>query len=170
MPVFNKLEKWSEDHHAGWMDALRIVLGLILTAKGFQFIMDTSSLVKILNENFSLPQSIVWAQVLAIIHLLTGFLITIGLATRISCLIEIPVLIGAIIFVNINGEGEGGFELVLSIVVLLLLVFFFFKGSGKFSAYYYMVNSRRSRNTDESKGDYQGGSTAAPMDKEANIR
>ena len=169
MKPFQRFEIWSEQHQSAWMDVLRIVLGITLTVKGFMFIMDTSSLVRILNSSFGVADGVIWAHLLAIIHLVTGFLITIGLATRACCLIDIPMLIGAILFVNINAIGNRGFELLASIFVLLLLIFFFFKGSGHFSAYYYMINSKRARLTDESHGDYQGGSPVAPLDKEANI-
>ena len=168
MTPFLKLERWSEQHHAPWMDVLRLILGSILMLKGFMFIMDTASLIKLLNElNFG-ENNVLIAHLIAIMHLFTGFMIFIGLATRAASLIQIPIILGAIFFVNLNG-GERTGELILSIIVLLLLIFYFIKGSGKFSAYYYLINSKRSRLTDESKGDYRGGSSVAPMDKEANI-
>jgi putative oxidoreductase len=169
MTFFHQLEKWSDRNHSAWMDVLRMVLGITLTVKGFMFIMDTSDLVRILNANFGIADGIIWAHVIAILHLATGFLITIGLATRASCLIDIPMLIAAILFVNINSTENRVGELLISVIILLLLVFFFLKGSGRFSAFYYLINSRRSRETDESRGDYKGGSPVAPMDKEANI-
>lgn len=169
MKTFEKLERWSDQHHAAWMDVLRIVLGLILVVKGFMFIADTSVLVKALNDLFGISDGIVWAHVIAILHLVTGFLIIIGLATRACCLIDIPLLLGAIFFLNSNTNNMNGGEIILSVVVLLLLIFFFIKGSGRASAFYYLINSKRSRQTDESIRDYRGGSPAAPMDKEANI-
>ncbi len=168
MAPFERLERWSEKHHAPWMDVLRILLGLILTVKGFMFIADTSSLVRIL-ANFGVEDGVFIAHVIAVLHLFTGFLISIGLATRLCCLIEIPVLLGAIFFVNLNTKSEGALELIFSIIVLFLLAFFFLAGSGRFSAYYYLINSKRSRLTDESRKDYKGGSPVAPMDKDANI-
>ena len=169
MKPFEKFEIWSVKHHSPWMDVLRMALGIILTLKGFMFIMDTSYLVTVLNENFGMTNSIVWAHAIAILHLLTGFFITIGLATRISCLVDIPVLIGAIFFVNINSSHANTFELILSVVILALLIFFFVKGSGRFSSYYYLLNSKQSRLTDESRVDYKGRSPIAPVDKDANL-
>ncbi|MBA2423124.1 MAG: DoxX family protein [Chitinophagales bacterium] len=170
MALFDKFEKWSEKYHAPWMGILRIILGVILTVKGFMFIVDTSTLVRILTNSFGVTNGVFVAHIIAILHLFTGFLILIGLATRICCLVEIPVLLGAIFFVNLNTKGGGGvLELIFSIVVLFLLVFFFLIGSGRFSAYYYLINSKRSRLTDESDDDYEGGSPVAPLDKDANI-
>ena len=169
MKPFEKLDKWGEEHHSAWLDVLRIVLGLILQMKGFMFIMDTASLVNLLNAFHFGENSVMVAHVIAIMHLLTGFLIMIGLATRICCLVQIPIILGAIFYVNSNTSGTRTGELILSVVVLLLLVFFFFKGSGRFSAYYYLINSKRSRLTDESRSDFKGAPTTAPMDKEANL-
>ncbi|MEO6167260.1 MAG: DoxX family protein [Chitinophagales bacterium] len=169
MKTLEKLEKWGDEHDSPWIDGLRIVLGLILIVKGFMFIADTTMLVKVLNDLFGISDGIILAHVIAILHLVTGFLITIGLATRICCLIDIPLLLGAIFFVNTNTGNTNTGEVLLSIVVLLLLIFFLFKGSGRASAYYYLINSKRSRLTDESRRDYKGGSPAAPLDKEANI-
>lgn len=169
MKAFEKLEQWGDEHHAAWMDVLRIILGLILIVKGFMFISDTSLLVQILSDYFGIANGIIWAHVIATLHLLTGFLITIGLATRVCCLVDIPLLLGAIFFVNTNAGNTSIGEVILSIAVLLLLIFFLIKGSGRGSAFYYLINSKRSRLTDESQRDYKGGSPAAPLDREANI-
>ena len=165
MKTFEKLEQWGDRYKSPWIDFLRMILGAILVIKGFMFIMDTASLVKLLNDlNFGWD-NVLMAHVIAIMHLLTGFFIILGLATRVSCLIMIPIVAGAIFFANLSAGTTG--ELVLSIIVLLMLIFFFFKGSGRFSAYYYLINSRRSRLTDESRGDYKGGSPlAVPLVKE----
>lgn len=67
-------------------------------------------------------------------HLLGGFLIIIGLLTRWAVLLQIPILLGAVIFINaprgiFAAESEFGF----SLVVLLLLIFFFAEGGGPLS-------------------------------------
>jgi uncharacterized membrane protein YphA (DoxX/SURF4 family) len=57
-----------------------------------------------------------------------------GLITRFACAIQIPVLIGAVFFVNpAQGSQTSTFEIVLAIVVLILLVYFLIKGPGKVS-------------------------------------
>lgn len=70
----------------------------------------------------------------ALAQLVGGVLIIIGLITRGAILFQLPILIGAIIFVN----ADKGFysihsELGLSILILALLLFFLVFGSGKFS-------------------------------------
>lgn len=68
------------------------------------------------------------------LHLICGFLIIIGLFTRLATLLMIPILAGAVLFVNAQkgifaAESEFGF----SLIVLLMLVFFFIEGSGPLS-------------------------------------
>ena len=57
-----------------------------------------------------------------------------GLFTRLSVLIQVPVLFGAVFFVNANNNifsGESDF--LFSIIVLLLFLFFLIEGGGPFS-------------------------------------
>jgi len=89
------------------------------------------------NNTHWLPIFITW------INLLGGFLIVIGLMTRFMALVQIPILIGAIFF--INGQ-KGGFvpesELALAILTLLLLIFFLIEGSGPLSLDAYFQSNR----------------------------
>ena len=69
-------------------------------------------------------------------HILGGFFLTIGMFTRAACIIQIPILIGAIIFVNINATKDAFSpysELFLSIIILLLLIYFLIIGNGPLS-------------------------------------
>lgn len=145
MSAIEKLEKWGEAHHSKWMDALRIMLGLILHFKGLLFMFHTADLMRLLQLNFSSENAVILAHVLAFMHIFFGTLILIGMGTRFSCLVLIPVLFTSIIFIGIHfGTGHLS-ELILSIVVLFLLVFFFIEGSGSFSVSHYMNRSRKGR-------------------------
>jgi uncharacterized membrane protein YphA (DoxX/SURF4 family) len=65
---------------------------------------------------------------------LGGTFIVLGLLTRVSALVQIPILLGAIIFINLNSRLAFSFpELLLAIVVLILSVFFALAGGGKIS-------------------------------------
>lgn len=79
---------------------------------------------------------IVLAHYVIFAHLLGGPLIVFGVVTRIMCLIQIPILLGAIILVNApKGFLSVGnhMELEISIIVLMGLVTFAVFGAGKFS-------------------------------------
>src|SRR6187200_3314688 len=103
MKLQDQLDNWSEKHHAVWMDVLRMILGVLLVAKGYLFMADTQNLTNILNLDFGLTSSTPVAMGIAYLHLLCGFLILIGLATRVACLVQIPIVFAAIIFVNLHG-------------------------------------------------------------------
>jgi len=131
MTILHQLDKWSTTHPRLLL-LLRAALGIALVSKGISFISDMISLKALLESSFGfLPDWI--ALVITWIHLLCGFLITIGLFTRLSALIQIPILIGAVIINLSMGIFTPGSELVFSLLVLVLLVFFLFEGGGELS-------------------------------------
>ena len=166
MTLIKKFDDWSEKHDSGWIDVLRMILGIGLIAKGFLFMANISALYNNLELHFGIVASGA-AFMIAGIHLLAGFLILIGLATRLACLVQIPILIGAIILLNINSTST---EIVSSVAAFLLLIFFAIRGSGKFSAYYYIANSRRGREELGTSAPAIGAPLTAAMDKDGNLR
>jgi uncharacterized membrane protein YphA (DoxX/SURF4 family) len=137
MAILHQLDKWSTTHPRLLL-LLRAALGIALVSKGISFISDMMSLKALLSAssfNF-LPDWI--ALVVTSIHLLCGFLITIGLFTRLSALIQIPILIGAVIINTSTGHFTAGSELAYSLLILVLLVFFLFEGGGELSLDHYI--------------------------------
>jgi len=131
MTILHQLDKWSTTHPRLLL-LLRAALGIALVSKGISFISDMISLKALLESSFGfLPDWI--ALVITWIHLLCGFLITIGLFTRLSALIQIPILIGAVIINLSTGIFTPGSELLFSLLVLVLLVLFLFEGGGELS-------------------------------------
>ena len=131
MTILHQLDKWSTTHPRLLL-LLRAALGIALVSKGISFISDMMSLKALLESSFGfLPDWI--ALVITWIHLLCGFLITIGLFTRLSALIQIPILVGAVV-INLSMRiFTPGSELAFSLLVLVLLVFFLFEGGGELS-------------------------------------
>jgi putative oxidoreductase len=132
MAILHQLDKWSTTHPRLLL-LLRAALGIALTSKGISFMSDSMSLKALLAESSFrfLPDWI--ALLITWIHLLCGFLITIGLFTRLSALIQIPILIGAVIINLSAGIFTPGSELVFSLLILVLLVFFVVEGGGELS-------------------------------------
>ena len=132
MTTLQQIDKWSSTHPRVLL-LLRAALGIALTTKGISFMSDIMSFKALLaGSSFSfLPDWV--ALVVTWIHLLCGFLITIGLFTRLSALIQIPILIGAVIINASTGIFTPGSELIYSILILVLLVFFAFEGGGELS-------------------------------------
>lgn len=132
MTFLHQLDRWSTTHPRLLL-LLRAALGIALVSKGISFMSDMMSLKALLSAssfNF-LPDWV--ALVITWIHLLCGFLITIGLFTRLSALIQIPILIGAVIINASMGALTPGSELIFSILVLALLVLFLLEGGGELS-------------------------------------
>jgi len=117
-----------------WVVVFRVILGLSLFFKGIQFIQDKSEIRKVFTESLVLREYFWLQTVIPWLNILCGFFIVIGLFTRLMTIIQIPIMIGAIVFVNSkHGAFEGESNLALSIVILVLLFFFLFVGGGNFA-------------------------------------
>ena len=87
----------------------------------------------ITNSTFDL-YAVLLVHLVASAHLMGGILIVIGLITRIAILFQLPILAGAILFVNSKtGFYSMDSELALSVLVFVLLLVFLVFGSGKLS-------------------------------------
>lgn len=121
-----------------WLTLVRIMLGFILLWKGFSFFKDSSRLETMISNggmDMFTNNSQTIAFIITYLTLLGGVFIAVGFLTRIMCLIQIPILLGAIIFINGKaGMSFSNLELILSIIVLFLLLIFIVKGSGALSA------------------------------------
>ncbi|HEY4654978.1 MAG TPA: DoxX family protein [Cyclobacteriaceae bacterium] len=136
MSVVTDVEKWGNAHRPGFLDIFRIILGVFITYKGLYFVthMDdlemTASGLNVYFAGAYIAHYVIFA------HILGGPLIVFGLFTRVVCLIQIPILIGAIVFVNYpEGFLSVGhhMELEISIIVLVGLILFMVFGAGRFS-------------------------------------
>ena len=136
MNLLQRLEHWGNTHHPKWLDILRVCFGVFLCFKGIQFLNNMGRMMDLMANSMSFGSFTIFAigHYVVFAHLMGGFLLAIGLLTRIACIIQIPVLLGAIIFINTAPEMMRPFsELFLSILVLLLLIFFLIVGSGPWS-------------------------------------
>lgn len=138
MNLLEKFETWGDRHHPKWLDIIRIALGIFLCYKGVDFLRNTSDLISLMKNTspFSSFAVILLGHYVTFAHIIGGLFLAIGMFTRAACLIQIPVLLGAIVFVNINAT-QAAFnpysELFLSIIILLLLIYFLIIGNGPLS-------------------------------------
>ena len=141
MNTVTKIEHWADAHHPQWIDFLRIILGLFILYKGILFISDTNALLAIMNNADLQFVNLGLAHFVAFAHLVGGLLIAMGLVTRIAVSFQIPILLGAVLFVN-SQQGflsvSNNLEFGISLVVLILLIVFLVYGSGKFSVDHWM--------------------------------
>ncbi|EAZ81875.1 DoxX family protein [Algoriphagus machipongonensis] len=141
MNTVSKIEHWADTHHPQWIDFLRILLGLFILYKGILFISNTDALLALM-ENADLQfVNLGLAHVVAFAHLMGGILIAMGLMTRAAVGVQIPILLGAVLFVN-SQQGflsvSNNLEFELSLLTLILLFVFLIYGSGKFSVDHWM--------------------------------
>src|SRR5258708_36752068 len=131
MVTLRSIQQWSVTHHPRWLVIVRVALGLCLLAKGITFISNATLLERLLSGRAMAQDPGTLAIIITFANLLGGFMLTVGLMTRLVALLEIPILIGAIIFTNAQ---KGGFAaestLRLALLVLILLVFFLIEGGG----------------------------------------
>ena len=115
-------------------DLVRAYLGIGLFVRGILFVSRPELVMGYLSshENWFLPYAI--AHYVAIAHLGGGVLLSVGLATRLAAVVQMPVLFGAVFFVH-SGEGllTAGQSLEFSALVLMLLVVYLVAGAGKLS-------------------------------------
>ena len=137
MNYIERMGQWGDTHHPKWIDIVRIALGVFLIYKGVDFLKNMSVVNDLLAHNMSFGNFsvIMTGHFIVFAHILGGILIAIGVLTRFACLIQLPILLGAIFMVNMpNGAFSPYSELVISIVVLLLLIYFLVIGNGQWTA------------------------------------
>jgi putative oxidoreductase len=136
METIARIQKWGDAHHPIWLDFFRIALGVILCWKGIQFATHLSAFTELMIQApivTSLAISMV-AHAIILIHIIGGLLIALGTNTRLACLLQIPILVVAIFYINLPAKIAGVYsELWLSISVLIALVFFLVEGNGPLS-------------------------------------
>lgn len=142
MNVVHKIHNWEQTRHNTLVLIARVILGIVITFKGIVFISNLVFLDSLIRhsrlswfaENF-------WVWYIAITSLLCGIFIITGLFTRVATSLQIPVLAGAVLFIN---PGELAFsingEFILSLVVLSMLLYFLVKGAGEISMDNYLRN------------------------------
>ncbi|MCA9508547.1 MAG: DoxX family protein [Myxococcales bacterium] len=126
------------------IETLRIYLGIGLILKGLQFLFNHQLATEYMNR-LSLPFfDFLSIHLIVVIHLAGGFLLAIGLITRIAALIQVPLLFGAIFFVHMQQglfSKEQSLEFV--ILVLFLLLIFSVYGGGRLSVDYYLEKRKK---------------------------
>ena len=136
MSVISDVESWGNSHRPGFLDIFRIALGIFITYKGFEFITNMDELQNTTAGITNWFAGAALAHYIIFAHILGGPLIIAGLFTRIVCFLQLPILVGAVVFVNApRGHLSLGnyMELSVSLLVLAGLIVFMIFGAGKYS-------------------------------------
>ncbi len=130
-------KSWSGKNIPHWVVTVRIVLGICLIYKGYDFLQHKDQLDTFFAETKMIKNFIWMIKLLPWIHIIGGIMILIGLLTRFMCLIQIPIVLGAVVFVNVRDSVEGAkggeSELPFSFLILVLVIVFLIEGGGYMS-------------------------------------
>ena len=136
MTNIQRIEHWGETHHPKWVDIVRIGLGIFLCYKGIDFLRNMGIVNDLISNHLSYNSFfiIMLGHYIVFAHILGGIFITLGAFTRFACLIQIPILLGAVVMVNFSQDVLRPYSgLIISILVLLLLIYFLVAGNGSFA-------------------------------------
>jgi uncharacterized membrane protein YphA (DoxX/SURF4 family) len=124
---------WWRDPSVG-LDVVRIYLGVGLMVRGGLFIGNPDVLIDFLRRTNHWFIPLAAAQYVVAAHLCGGILLALGLGTRLAAAVQIPPLVGAVLFVHL-GEGllTGGQSLEFAALVLAMLSVFSVFGAGHLS-------------------------------------
>ena len=139
MNTYLSLKKWFEKNIDTAFSLIRIFVGFALFVRGIILFVEPSVFTKLTGSD----QWYWWYSYVIVIHIIGGVLLGIGLLTRLSALLQIPVLLGAILLFHLK-EGLARVEqsLELSTLVLVLFVLFFLFGSGILSIDSYLKKKK----------------------------
>lgn len=151
MNWIHRIETWGNKHHPKWLDILRVLLGVIILWRGVVFVSDTAALQQMIDDSRFGEVSFWLAHYVAFAHLVGGMLIIVGLLTRLAVIFQVPILIGAVFFVNLQSGlfSSNSSELWFSVLVLFLLLFFMVEGSGPWSIDEYMRRHPENKDWEE---------------------
>ena len=137
MNYFQRLELWGDNHHPKWLDYIRIALGLFLCYKAIAFLINMSDMVSLMNRaNMGVSSFVImlFGQFIVIVTLMSGIFLILGLHTRIICMVQIPILVGALMIFNKSSNAVvDTSEIFLTILTLMLLIGFLIVGNGPLS-------------------------------------
>jgi len=136
MNLLQRVEFWGDRHHPRWMDIIRIALGGFLFYKAVDFLYNMSDLVNLMSSQSSFGSFtyVLAGHYVVFAHLLGGIFLIFGVLTRFACIIQIPVMLGALFFVRSNEDMLRPYsQMGITIVVLLLLIYFLIAGNGPWS-------------------------------------
>ncbi|MBC9928817.1 DoxX family protein [Chitinophaga qingshengii] len=135
MDTLQKVVRWGDHHHPVWLSVVRMLLGLFLMAVGVLFIMNRDALDTLINTKPALVTVAFFiGHYIVFVHIVGGLFIAMGLETRFSAIVNIPVLLGALLFMHSRTALFQVYPVLgLSALVLVLLIVFAITGSGRLS-------------------------------------
>lgn len=132
--LIKNLNKWANARTNILVDLLRIGIGVFFFFKGIQFAEQTDAIVQLIHPKDANIATMFIANYVVMAHFAGGLLIVFGLLTRLSCLVQLPIVLGAVL-INFFGTMDAG-NLTQALLALTFTLFFLIYGSGKHSVDY----------------------------------
>lgn len=147
-----RIAEWTSQHREDALDAIRMFLGVALFVRGVMLIRDPTPFAEYAVDAEWVATAAVGHYVIPA-HFVGGAMLAVGLATRLSALVQIPALFGAVFLIHLReGLMTSSQSLELSGLVLFLLVTFGVVGAGRLSLDHYVfgrpARRARTRSTD----------------------
>jgi putative oxidoreductase len=143
MERVDRLRDWVESQRDLAFEIVRIFLGLVLFAQGVYFVSHVGEVRSLLDRggvHLDFTSAVALGHYVALAHLGGGFLLALGMMTRLAAAVQIPVLLGAVFLVHLRAGLFGpGQNLELAVLVLLLLALCVFHGGGRLSVDAYLT-------------------------------
>ena len=111
----------------------RIILGLTLFIKGINFVRNQEFLEGLISNAALLENLSFLKIVIPFIHILGGFMIIIGVYSRLMIFIQLPIIFAAIVLLLISGGMSYYREIAFALVILILLISYLKFGDGLYS-------------------------------------
>jgi putative oxidoreductase len=129
-----KLRSTIEANRDLLLDLVRIYLGVGLMAKGADFWRNMASFIELMPYKHAAAAPVLIAHYVILAHVIGGFLLALGLMTRVAAAVQLPVLLGAIAYVHWDeGLFQPAQNLELVILVFFLLAVITVGGAGRLS-------------------------------------
>ncbi|WP_131535937.1 DoxX family protein [Pedobacter nototheniae] len=133
MNMLKKIQNWGDHHHPKWLDFFRMALGVVLVWKGIAFALNLDAFNGLMRGAMlgtAISISLL-AHLIIVLHIIGGLAIALGTQTRLFSLLNLPILIGAVFFVNLSENIFRPYsEFWFSVAVLIGLACFLIEGNG----------------------------------------
>jgi uncharacterized membrane protein YphA (DoxX/SURF4 family) len=132
--VMRNVISWLETRRELCFELLRMYLGVGLLVKGVLFASDPEQLARLTSEGHMDGWAALIQHYIVPAHVVGGVMLAMGLLTRIAAIVNLPALLGAVLFVHTPAglfSRTPGFE--FSLFVLFVLVLIAWYGGGRWS-------------------------------------
>jgi putative oxidoreductase len=135
MNLFQEIKKRSIPRYEIMELFFRVLTGIIIAIKGIVFMSHYGYLDELIRYSpLYRFADFFWVYYIALADLVCGVFLAFGLLTRVSIILQLPLMAGAFFFITPGGNGFSlNGEWVLSLFMLCLLFYFLIRGAGDIS-------------------------------------